>query len=101
MRKVLLMAKRDYIESVKTKAFILGLVVAPLLFGGGFLGIALLKKRPDLKDKRIAIVDHTGLAPANIIRAAAEKHGKQINDKITGKQIAPRYVFEDISPELA
>ena len=38
MRKILLMAKRDYIESVKTKAFILGLVVAPLLFGGGFLG---------------------------------------------------------------
>ena len=29
MRKVLLMAKRDYVESVRTKAFILGLIVAP------------------------------------------------------------------------
>src|ERR1035441_9224104 len=36
MRKILLMAKRDYVESVRTKAFIIGLVVAPLLFGGGF-----------------------------------------------------------------
>ena len=38
MRKILLMAKRDYIESIQTKAFLIGLVVAPLLFGGGFLG---------------------------------------------------------------
>ena len=51
MRKVLLLAKRDYVESVKTKAFILGLIVAPLLFGGGFLGIAIIKKRPDLRDR--------------------------------------------------
>ena len=61
LRKILLMAKRDYIESVRTKAFIIGLVVAPLLFGGGFLGIAILKKKPDLRDKRIAVLDRTGL----------------------------------------
>ena len=42
LRKILLMAKRDYIESVRTKAFMIGLVVAPLLFGGGFLGVAIL-----------------------------------------------------------
>jgi ABC-2 type transport system permease protein len=101
MRKILLMAKRDYLESVKTKAFILGLVVAPLLFGGGFLGIALLKKKPDLRDKHIAIVDHTTLAAGRIIRAAREKNDKEITDKLTGKQVAPRYVFEDIAPNLA
>ena len=48
MRKILLMAGRDYLESIRTKAFLIGLVVAPLLFGGGFLGIAILKKRLDL-----------------------------------------------------
>ena len=31
LRKILLMATRDYVESVRTKAFIIGLVVAPLL----------------------------------------------------------------------
>ena len=61
LRKILLMAKRDYIESVRTMAFIIGLVVAPLLFGGGFLGVAILKKKPDLRDKRIAVLDRTGL----------------------------------------
>src|SRR5882757_8383937 len=62
MRKVLLMAKRDYLESIRTKAFILGLIVAPVLFGGGFLGLAILKKKPDLSDKRVAILDRTGVA---------------------------------------
>jgi ABC-2 type transport system permease protein len=101
MRKILLMAKRDYVESVKTKAFILGLVVAPLLFGGGFLGLAVLKKRPDLRDKRIAIIDHTAVAADTIIRAAREKNEKELKDKITGKQIAPRYVFEEVKPNVA
>ncbi|HTS62615.1 MAG TPA: ABC transporter permease [Candidatus Acidoferrales bacterium] len=96
MRKILLMAKRDYVESVKTKAFILGLIVAPLLFGGGFLGIAVLKKRPDLHDKRIAILDHTGVAAGAVIRAAREKNDKELFDKTSGKQIAARYVFETV-----
>jgi ABC-2 type transport system permease protein len=99
MRKVLLMAKRDYVESVRTKAFILGLVVAPLLFGSGFLGIAILKKRPDLHDRRIAILDRTGVTAEAIIRAAREKNDKELRDKKTGKQLVPRFVFEIAKPE--
>jgi len=98
MRKILLMAKRDYLESIKTKSFIFGLVVAPLLFGGGFLGLAVLKKKPDLRDKRIAIVDRTGVAAVSIIQAAREKNEKELTDKVTGKQVAPRYVFEEMRP---
>lgn len=94
MRKVLLMAKRDYIESIKTKAFILGLIVAPLLFGSGFFGIALLKNRPDLREKHIAILDHTGLAAAPIIQAAREKNDRELFDKVTRRQVTPRYAFE-------
>lgn len=99
MRKILLMARRDYIESVRTKAFILGLIVAPLLFGGGFLGIAILKKQPDLRDKRIAIVDHTGAAGPLIVRSAQEKNEKEVYARGTHRQIAPRYVFEALAPE--
>ena len=39
MRRILVVAKRDYLATIRTKAFIIGLVVAPLLFGGGFLGL--------------------------------------------------------------
>jgi ABC-2 type transport system permease protein len=97
-RKILLMAKRDYIESVRTKAFIIGLVVAPLLFGGGFLAIAILKKQPDLRDKRIAVLDRTGLVAPHLLRAVAEKNAKNAYDKVTHSQIEALYVLEAVAP---
>ncbi len=98
LRKILLMAARDYIESVRTKAFIIGLVVAPLLFGGGFLGIAIMKKKPDLRDKRIAVLDRTGLVAPALVRAAAEKNAKDAYDEVTHAQTAALYVLEAVTP---
>ncbi|MCU1238544.1 MAG: hypothetical protein JWP63_6511 [Candidatus Solibacter sp.] len=97
MRKVLLMAKRDYLESIKTKAFIIGLVVAPLMFGGGFLGLALLKKKPDLRDKKIAVLDRTALVSPVLVQLAERKNQKDAYDSTTGQQIAARYVFERVT----
>ena len=97
MRKILLMAKRDYIESVKTKAFIVGLVVAPLLFGGGFLGLAILKKKPDLADKRIAVLDRTGMVAPVFLQLCEAKNAKDAYEEKTHVQIAARYVFENVA----
>jgi ABC-2 type transport system permease protein len=99
MHRVLLIAKRDYIASVKTKAFLVGLVVAPLLFGGSFIGIGLMKRKPDLDDRRIGILDHTGKSAAAIAAAAQEKNDKELVDKTTGRQAIPRYFFETVPPD--
>ena len=98
MRKTLLMAKRDYIESVRTKTFIIGLVVAPLLFGGSLLGIAIMKKKPDLRDKHVAVLDRTGLVAPFLLRAVAEKNAKDAYDKVTHSQIEALYVLEMVTP---
>src|ERR1017187_115520 len=98
MRKILLMAKRDYIASVRTKTFIIGLVVAPLLFGGGGLGVAILNKRTDLRDRRIAVLDRTGLVAPLLLRAVAEKNSKEAYNKITHAQTAALYVLETVNP---
>jgi ABC-2 type transport system permease protein len=95
LRKILLMAKRDYLESIRTKAFIVGLVVAPLLFGSGFIGVAILKKKPDLRDKRIAVLDRTGVLGPVLIAATETKSAKDAYDKDTHQQIAARYVLEN------
>lgn len=97
--RLLVIAKRDYIATVRTKAFLFGLVVAPVLFGGGSIAMSFLKSKPDLTERRIAVIDHTGAVGGALIRAAAEKNRKELFDKKTGRQIAPRYVFELISPE--
>jgi ABC-2 type transport system permease protein len=99
--RILTIAKRDYIATVRTKAFLFGLVVAPILFGGGSIGMSLIKNKPDTADRRIAVVDHTGVVGAALVRAAGEKNRKELFDKKTGQQIAPRYTFELVPPAAA
>ena len=99
MHRVLLVARRDYLAAVRTKAFLVGLVVAPLLFGGSAIGMALFKEKPDTKGKTIAILDRTGVAAAAVIDAARERNVKDLFDKTTGLQVMPRYQFETVAPE--
>jgi ABC-2 type transport system permease protein len=96
--RILLIARRDYLATIRTKAFIIGLVVAPLLFGGGFLGVALMVNKPDIKERRIAIIDATGVAAPAVIQAAQEQNAKDLFDKTTRRQMQPRYVFEALPP---
>jgi ABC-type Na+ efflux pump permease subunit len=99
LRRTLLIAKRDFLAVVRTKAFLVGLVLAPLMFGGGFIGIAFLKAKPDLGDKRVAIVDRTGALAATVIQVVEERNAREVLDKRTGQRINPRYVFEAVKAE--
>jgi len=83
--------------SIRNKAFIIGLIMAPVLFGGGFLGIAIMNAKPDIADRHVAILDRTGKAAALVIEAAQEKNTKELFNKKTGKQQGPRYFFEGIA----
>jgi len=101
MRKILLVAKRDYLAAIRSKPFLLGLVVTPILAGSGFLGIGIMKAKPDTAERRLAIVDRTGVAAATIIEATEEKNTKDLFDKKTGRQVTPRYAFEIVAPDNA
>jgi ABC-2 type transport system permease protein len=98
MHKVFTIAKRDYLATIRTKAFIFGLVLAPILFGGGSIGMSFLNSKPDLTDRHVAIVDHTGVVAEALVSAAREKNDRELFDGKTHQQIAPRYVFEVIAP---
>jgi ABC-2 type transport system permease protein len=99
LRNILIVAKRDFIESIKTKAFIFGLIVAPVLFSSGFIGLALMKNKPEIGDRRIALVDRTGQSAATVIEAARQKNEEDLYDKATGKQVMPRYLLEALPPD--
>jgi ABC-2 type transport system permease protein len=98
IHKIVTIAKRDYIATVRTKAFVFGLVIAPMLFGGGSIAMSLFKGQPDLTDRHVAIVDHTGVVAGALVSAAREKNGRELFGKKTHQQVAPRYVFEVIAP---
>jgi ABC-2 type transport system permease protein len=97
LRKILLIAKRDYVAAVMRKAFLIGLVVAPLLFGGSFLGIALL--RVGAGERRVALVDRTGTAASAVIDAARNKSAEDLAGKSAPQMIVSRYIFETVQPD--
>ena len=103
MYRVLLIAKRDYLQTVLSKAYIIGLVLVPILIGASFLATS-FAMRGNAKDQHIAIVDHTGVAAAAVIQAAEELSHRATLDKAVpnapgGLRIFPRIIFEQIQPE--
>ena len=75
MRRILLIAKRDYLQVVTSKGFLIGLIAFPLLFGGAFLVVALTSRSDAGKTQRIAIIDRTGVSAAAVIEAAQASNG--------------------------
>ncbi len=98
MRRTLLIAKRDYLQIVRTKAYVVGLILLPLLFGGGFLLIP-LANRGNARDLRIAVVDRTGVSGAVVIQQAEELNRRSLANAPFGSQGAPRFSFEEVKPE--
>jgi ABC-2 type transport system permease protein len=97
--KILRIAQREYLASVRTKGFIIGLVLAPILMGGGFIGIALVTRHGDVSDKRIAVLDHSDRIVTALVEAAKNRNAEEVRHKETGKKIKPAYLIEPVRPE--
>lgn len=94
---MLLIAKRDYIAAVRTKAFLVGLLLAPLLFGGSFFASVVLKGQSGSEVRHVAVVDETGTnAGAEVIATLKRQNAKDAFDKRTGARIMPLYEFDDV-----
>jgi ABC-2 type transport system permease protein len=100
MHKIRVIAAREYQAAVRTKAFLVSLVLMPVLMGGAAIVQMISKRLDDTGEKRFAIVDRTpepGLFAA--IKAAAEKRNREdITDPKTGKQDSPIFIVERIEP---
>ena len=99
MRKILILAKREFNSAVRTKGFIIGLLLAPVFMGGSLIVFALMKDKVDLTEKHIAIIDHSGLMAEYLVNAVEERNKSEIYNKETGDQIKPAYYVEIIIPD--
>jgi len=100
MRKTISVAIRDYQAAVKTKAFLIGLLMMPLMFGGGILAQIVLRNNNDVRDKRVAVVDYTGQLFDGINQASDIRNQTLIyeGEGATRRQIQPRYIMEKADP---
>jgi ABC-type Na+ efflux pump permease subunit len=99
MRKILRLTKREYKASVKTKGFIIGLILAPIFMGGGLIAFALLKDRVDTTDKKVAIVDRSGVVAEALVKAAEDRNSREIYNQETRKKVKPAYLLQVIEPD--
>lgn len=98
MNRILLVAKRDYLQMVRSKAYVLGLILLPLLFGGGFLAVVLSSKSNVAHQQRVAVIDRTGVSAAAIIQAGQEANRKAAATAPLAAPV-PRLVFEEVKPD--
>jgi ABC-type Na+ efflux pump permease subunit len=94
---MLVIALREYVAAVRTKTFIISLIIMPLMMGGSVLVQALLQDFHDTKAKHFAVIDRTGgrLFPT-VEQAVREYNENKTVDPRTGKQIDPRFLVEEV-----
>lgn len=96
MRKMIVIAVREYQAAVKTKAFVITVLAMPVLMGGSIAVQVLLKDKVDIRPKRIAVLDHTGRVYDAIATEAEKRNSTDIfkGEGEARKQQKPRYLIE-------
>lgn len=99
MSKIWTVAVAEYVLAVKTKAFVISVVLMPILMGGMIALKPLLENNRDIADQRVAVVDESGGELLQALVGASEKRNAEaIRDPESGEQIFPRYLFEAPEP---
>ncbi len=100
MRKVMVIAWREFNATVRTKAFVVGIVLMPILMCGSVVVSILTEKLEDRESKTIAIVDRTpGGKVAPLLQTAVLKRNAEDSiDKKTGQRSSPEFNLEIVPP---
>jgi len=79
---------------VITKAFILSIIVVPIMMVVGGLVPKLMKDRSAAIDKTIVVIDDTGQLMPALQREADDHNTNEIKDPKTLERISPKYILE-------
>ena len=103
MRKVWVIACREYAAAVRTKAFVFSIVMMPVLWGASIGLQVLMKKAEDQTTKKVLVVDRTpGQRIKPALDAALEFRNRVlIYDPETHEQVRPKYEFVYVEPSSA
>lgn len=98
MNKILVIAKREYRAAVKTKGFLISLLLLPVFMGGGLVVFTLLKDKVDLSDKKIVVLDYSDNFGEYLINTAENWNSNEIyNEK--KERVSPSYFIEIVKPD--
>lgn len=75
MRRVLAVARREYVERVRSKAFVVGTVLGPILLGGVMLGPSVLMSKQRGRPLRVTVLDETQRVGDAVAKTLAAPRG--------------------------
>ena len=97
MRKMFVVAVREYLAAVRTKAFLIALIIMPVLMSGSILMQWLLRDYHDTKTKQFAVVDRTpGTRLYSAIKKIVKVYNERTNDPATNKRLLPPFEVEQV-----
>ncbi|MBV9126195.1 MAG: ABC transporter permease, partial [Planctomycetes bacterium] len=100
MRKILVIAVREYLAAIRTRSFLISLVILPLLMVGSALIQIFLKNLEDTHVKVYAVVDRTpGEQLFPVLQEAARRRGQQRPpEPAAGASDLAAFTLERMSP---
>jgi ABC-2 type transport system permease protein len=94
MHKIAIIARREYQALVRTKAFIISLVIMPVFMFGGIFIQKFLAGRIDVGEKKIVVLDGTGRMFEPLAALAKIHDESDLVDKETGRKTRPTITLE-------
>jgi len=94
MGKIWIVARREYVAIVGTKAFLIVITMMPVLMFGGIVAQSLLQRRAGPSERKIAVADGTGVLWEPLLKSAEQRNQNEVFDVNSGTQIKPRYVLQ-------
>ncbi|MFT4541053.1 MAG: ABC-2 type transport system permease protein [Planctomycetota bacterium] len=102
MNKIFAVARAEYLQAIRSKAFIIGVLMMPVLMGGSILIQLAFKDQVDLDDRKCAIYDASGEL-YEMLATQVERHNQndifEEGDDGEPKQVRPRFVLEPFQSE--
>ena len=96
MNRVITVAQMEFLALVRTKAFIIGILMMPVLMAVAILLQVYAARQVDTEDRKVAVIDYTG-ALYDTIAAAAAAHNAQSGSGESRK--GPHFLFERVDPD--
>jgi ABC-2 type transport system permease protein len=97
MYKVFVVFAREYKTQIQSKAFIISLVLMPLLMTGSIVAQRFAGEQVDVEDRRIVVIDHSEVLVDELMSSANQRNKNEVFDE-DGKQIRPRILLESVKP---
>jgi ABC-2 type transport system permease protein len=98
VNKIWTLFKREYRASVRTKSFIISVLLVPVMMGGGFAAMLIMENNKDTDDKHFVVIDYSGLMEAPLKKALDVRNNEEIFHARTGEKIDAAYIVEFMEP---